>query len=141
MHKIYSRPRIRIPRIRIRKKMFKNTKIEKMMTLIIIITIAFLTCKIILDAILPIFDSLCENRAQSIATIISNEKATTVMEKHSYDEMYTIEKDNEGNITMIKSNIISINEITSEVANKIQEEMDNKENENIQIPLRKFYRI
>lgn len=139
MHKIYSRPRIRIPKIIIQsRKRIQNEKIKKMTTMLVILIIAFSTVKLILDAVLPIFDTLCENRAKSIATIISNEQATNVMREHTYDELFTIEKDNSGNITMIKSNVIPINEIISDVANKIQEEINRRGRENIEIALRKF---
>jgi len=139
MHKIYSRPRIRIPKIIIQsRKRIQNEKIKKMTTMLVILIIAFSTVKLILDAVLPIFDTLCENRAKSIATIISNEQATNVMREHTYDELFTIEKDNSGNITMIKSNVIPINEIISDVANKIQEEINKRGRENIEIALRKF---
>ena len=103
-----------------------------------IFTIAFLTVKIILDSVLPIFDTLCENEAKSIATIVSNEQATNVMREHSYDELFTIEKDSDGNITMIKSNVVPINEIISDVANKIQIELDNKGRDDIEIALGSF---
>lgn len=139
MHKIYSRPRIRIPKAIIEKK--HNNNLRKVIKIFLILIIAFSTVKLILDSVLPIFDSLCENRASSIATIVSNEQATNVMKDHSYDELFTIEKDNDGNIKMIKSNVIAINEIISDVANKIQIELDNKGKEDIEIALRKFYRI
>lgn len=142
MHKIYSRPRIRIPRIIIQSKnRIQSEKAKKMTTMLVILIIAFSTVKLILDAVLPIFDTLCENRAKSIATIISNEQATNVMREHTYDELFTIEKDNSGNIRMIKSNVIPINEIISDVANKIQEEINNRGRENIEIALRKLFRI
>lgn len=137
MHKIYSRPRIRIPKIffQARNEM-KNKKARKLIKILLVVMIAFLTVKFSLDSVLPIFDTLCENEAKSIATIVSNEQATNVMREHSYDELFTIEKDTEGNITMIKSNVIPINEIISDVANKIQIELDNKGRDNIQIALR-----
>ncbi len=142
MPKIYSRPRIRIPRIIMQsKKRIKNPKAKKMTTIVVILIIAFSTAKLILDAVLPIFDTLCENRAKSIATLVSNEQATNVMKQHSYDELFTIEKDNNGNISMIKANVIAINEIISDVANKIQEEIDNRGREDVQIAMRKFHRI
>ena len=130
MSKIYSRPRIKIPKIILNNRSInlnkeKNAKVAK---IIIILIIAFSTMKIVLDAVYPIFDTLCENRAKSIATIISNEEATNVMKEHSYDEMFTIEKDSENNIAMIKSNVISINEIISDVAIKIQQRLDNSLN-------------
>lgn len=142
MHKIYSRPRIRIPKVVIQSgKKIQSKKAKKMTTTIIVLVIAFSTVKIVLDSILPIFDVLCENRAKSIATIVSNEQATNVMREHTYDDIFSIEKDNDGNITMIKSNVIPINEIISDVANKIQEDLNAKGREDIKIALRKFYWI
>lgn len=142
MSKIYSRPRIRIPKIvtHTGKKM-QSKKAKKMAKMFLILIIAFSTVKVILDAVLPIFDTLCENKAKSIATIISNEQATNVMKEHSYEELFSIEKDNNGNITMIKTNVVPINEIISDVAVKIQEEINKRGRENIQIALRKLYRI
>ena len=129
MYKIYSRHRIRWP------KKLNSKKGKRMLKVIIILMIALTVAKIILDSILPVFDKLCEEKAMSIATIISNNKATEVMAEHTYDELFTIEKDNNGNITMIKSNVIPINEIISDVAVRIQEELEKREDDIIQIPL------
>lgn len=109
-----------------------------MLKICCILFIAFSTVKLILDAVLPIFDTLCENKAKSIATIISNEEATNVMREHSYDELFTIEKDKNGDITMIKSNVVPINEIISDVAVKIQNKIDERGRENIEIALGSF---
>ena len=118
MHKIYTRHRIRIPKIKI------NTENR--------------LPKTILNAITPIFNTLCEERAKSIATIISNEEATNVMREHTYEDLFTIEKDSNGNITMIKSNVFTINEIISDVANNIQEQLDKKGKDNIIIAVGSF---
>ena len=140
MHKIYSRPRIRIPKI-IRKRTFVDQrKRQKMSTIWCILIIALITLSIILKSILPIFDELCENRAMSIATVVSNEQATKVMNEHSYDEIFNIEKDSNGNIKMIKSNMVVINQIISDVAVKIQQEIDKKGREDVEIALREFFR-
>lgn len=144
MHKIYSRPRIKIPNIKLniikknkRRGNINNNEINgNKFKIIIIVTIAFITVRIILGAIYPIFDTLCEAKAKSIATIISNEEATNVMKGHSYEEFFTVEKDSNNNITMIKSNIVKINEITSDIAGRIQKRIDNTERENIEIALR-----
>ena len=92
----------------------------------------------IIDTVTPIFETLCINKSKSMATIISNTETMNVMKSHSYDELFTIEKDADGNVTMIKSNMVSINEITSEIATNIQKELDNKGRENIQIALGSF---
>ena len=137
--KIYSRPRIRLPKLFFSNNGDKNLKRkQKIAKIFIIMVIAFSTVKIVLDAISPIFDALCEDKAKSIATIISNNEATNVMKDHTYDELFTIEKDNDGNITMIKSNIIPINEIISDVAVKIQTSINERGRENIRIALGSF---
>ena len=142
MSKIYSRPRIRIPKFLLNNsKKLTTKKGKKLIKILAILSIAFVTAKLVLDSILPIFDTLCANKAKSIATIVSNEQATNVMKNYSYDELFTIEKDNNGNINMIRSNIIVINEIISDVANRIQEDLDTRGGENVEIALRKFYRL
>lgn len=141
MSKIYSRPRIRIPKVFNLKSKSKNKNFEKKQKLakiFIILIIAFSTIKIVLDAILPIFDTLCKDKAKSIATIISNEQATVVMREHQYDELFSFEKDNDGNIIMIKSNIGPINEIISDVAVKMQNQIDEKGRDDIEIALGSF---
>ena len=137
--KIYSRPQIKIPPIFSNNIGDKNLKRkQKIVKIFIIMVIAFSTVKIVLDAILPIFDTLCKDKAKSIATIIANEEATNVMKEHTYDELFTLEKDKDGNITMIKSNIIAINEIISDVAVKIQNTINQRGRENIEIALGSF---
>lgn len=140
MDKIYSRPRIKLPNFsKIRLKNNPNSKnVKKSLKLIIILLIAIATAKYIIDTATPIFETLCINKSKSMATIISNTETMNVMKSHSYDELFTIEKDADGNVTMIKSNMVSINEITSEIATNIQKELDNKGRENIQIALGSF---
>ena len=114
---------------------------KKLIMIIIVLIIAFSTMKYVLDAVSPIFDTLCEGNAKSIATTISNEQALEVMKNYTYDDMFIVEKDANDNITMIKSNVTNMNEITSKIALKIQQELDNTQREDIQIALRKFYRM
>ena len=109
MHKIYSRPRLKIPKVVIHMKNNKERS-GKRAKILIIVVIAFMTLAFIISAVTPIFDTLCKNEAISIATIIANNKATEVMAKHTYDELFSIEKDESGNIKMIKSNVIPIND-------------------------------
>ena len=85
MSKIYSRRRIKIP-----EKFLNNVEKRKILIKIsITIIISFFIIKVSLNGILPIFDTLCEDKAKSIATIISNEQATNVMKEHSYDEIFS----------------------------------------------------
>ena len=141
MAKIYSRPRIRFPKF-LQNRGDNSKKIsKKVITILIILIIAFSTVGYVLKAVSPIFDTLCESKAKSIATNISNEKAIEVMKDYSYEDMFTVEKDENGNITMIKSNITNMNLINSKIALNVQNEFDNLGREDIEIALRKFYRV
>ncbi len=140
MYKIYSRPRIRIPKIFFNNGKIDKKKFRKSFYVIIVLLIAFSVLKYVLNTVSPIFDTLCESRAKSIATTVVNEESLNTMQNYSYDDMFTIEKDSIGNITMIKSNVTNINKITSEIAINIQKSLDKRGREDIEIALRKFYR-
>ena len=124
MHKIYSRKRILYAR--------------KLTDITIIITIAFIVVVIVCKAIGPVFDTLCKDEAKGLATLITNKEATSVMGKYNYTDLFSIEKDEHGNILMIKSNIFPINEIISSIPIKIQEDINNQGRDNIKIALGTF---
>ena len=139
MHKIYSRPRIQLFKIfnkdENNKYNKKIKKFKKMMPLVIIILIGFSTARYVFSRVLPIFELFCRHESKSIATIISNEEATNVMRNYEYEDLFLIDKDSEGKINLIKSNMISINEITSDIAKNIQMELNKIERSNIEIPI------
>lgn len=132
MDSIYSRKRIRIP------KTMNSKKNSKKIKFIIIITIAVLTFVITIQSINPVFETLCKDKAKSIATIICNEETTQIIKDYQYEDLVTIYKDTNENITMIKSNIITINLIISDVAEKIQKRIDNTTQEKVEITLGNF---
>lgn len=134
---IYSRPRLKMPQFVGYKRRDKQRS-RKRASLILVVFIAFTTLKIVLDAVTPIFNTLCQNKAISMATLISNNKATEVMQKHTYDELFSIEKDENGSITLIKANVVPINEITSDIAVKIQEEINKQGRDKVEIALGSF---
>ena len=136
MHKIYSRKRLILPNFKYTQKLTKNTnKIKKIFS---VFFIAFLVLIISWKAVNPVFYTICREKAKSTATVISNEEATAVMKKYNYEDLFSIEKDNKGNITMIKSNIFPINEIISTIPLKIQERINQKGRDNIKIALGTF---
>lgn len=97
MDKIYSRKRLIIPKANISifyKDNKENNKIViKLLKIFIIITIAISTFNKIVEAIEPIIEKQCQINAKSIATKISNEQATAVMSKYSYDDLCKVTKD------------------------------------------------
>lgn len=134
MDKIYSRRKWRFSA----KKGNVKIKNGKISCLIVVLVIAFITTAKVIGAVTPIFNYLGTNKVKSIATIIMNDQVTDVIKIHTYDEMFTIEKDMNENVSMIKSNVMAINEITSNIAVKIQERLDELDREELEIPLGSF---
>lgn len=137
MDKIYSRKRIKIPKIEYRNPK-ENKKIRKTITTAMIVCIAVVVFYQIIQSISPILDTLCINKAKSIATIISNDDATKVMSNYTYDDIITIHKDESNNINMVESNIIVMNEIISNVASVIQKDLDKLDSGDVYIRLGSF---
>ena len=132
--KIFSRNRIKLPYIKINK--IKNNKdLRKIAKIIAILTIAIIVLKIALNATIPIVDEQCRTMAKSIATKISNDEATKVMANYEYEDFCRVEKDENGNITMISANMITINEVISDIPIRIQEDLEKEENNTFTIKL------
>lgn len=126
MDKIYSRKRIKLPKVKFNNKNLGefNSKNAKRIKILVIVVIAVFVAILIIKAIEPVINKQSIVVAKSIATKISNEQATAVMANYKYQDLCSIEKDENGNIKMIKSNIIPVNEIISDIAVKIQDELN-----------------
>lgn len=140
MDKIYSRKKIHIPNIVYGKfnNNFEKDKKLKFVKIMTILIIAILVANVIIKAMNPIIDTLCRDKAKSIATMISNEKATKVMANYEYEDIMTINRDSNNNITMIKANVITINKIISDVALEIQKALNEQRDEDLYVRLGSF---
>lgn len=131
MDKIYSRHRIRIPKI----KENKNNKIRKMYFTIITYAITIFTSWYTLKSIDPIFEGLCTTKALGIATEITNRKTSEVLAKYNYKETVQITKSEDEKNNILKTDVVLLNEIMSDIAIEVQKEIDNLSNQNIEIPM------
>ena len=133
-YKIYSRPRLNLVFFKNSPKSHRSRrKLKKIMPIFGVLFIAILTCFSVWSFINPIFETLCEDKAKSVATLITNEETTNIMKKYNYDTFFTIEKDEKGNVQMINANVLKINEVTSDIAINIQNRLDEKQKNNIYI--------
>ena len=112
----------------------KNKLKRKIVKITIISIVIVLIAQLFFCYFEPVFEAMCEEKVKSLATIITNQQSTIVMNKYQYDELYTIEKDTNGNIVIIKSNVVPINNLISDLTENIQKEFDKIENPKIQIP-------
>ena len=137
--KIFSRNRIQIPNV-IFFKSGNNKNLSKISTIIAILSIAIIVLNTVIRAINPIIEEQCRTMAKSIATKISNDEATKVMANYDYEDFVKIEKDDEGNIKMISANMITINEVISDIPIRIQEDLEKDENNTFTLKFRKYIR-
>lgn len=130
--KIFSRRRIRIPKI---IKNRNEYKVKKCIKIITIILIAILVVKVIINAVNPIIEERCKSLANTISTRICNEQATKVMANYEYNDFCQIIKDDNDNIKMISVNMITINKIISDIPVYILDELNKEENNTFNIRL------
>lgn len=136
--KIFSRNKIRIPQFLPKKNAPKGKEKRRFVQVVCIILIGFTFAYFVLQSIKPIMEQQCRNMAKSIATKISNNEATEVMKKYSYDDLLIITKDENGNVKMVGTNVITVNEIISDIPIHIQEALEKSENNSFHIRLGSF---
>lgn len=124
MDKIYTRPKIRI-RMRYKLSIF--------FILLIVITIILLN-----QVIYPLISEKCIYKAKVLVTQISNQETEEIMKKYTYKDLVHVEEDTEGNITFLESNVVLINQIKSEIVNKIQNRFIETQNTSIEMKLGSF---
>lgn len=131
MDSIYSRKRIKIPNIK--GFYINNRNAKKFFSIFIIMLIAFLTFYYILKSLNPIFESLCMEKARELGTYIMNEAGNRVLDNTDYKDIVTIERDEDGRV--LKTDVVIINKIASDIALEAEKQFKELENERIKIPL------
>ncbi len=131
MDKIYSRKRIKIPKVQVFYKNNKNAK--KFFSIFIIIFIAILTFYSVFKSINPIFDKLCLEKTMQIGTNIINNASNVVLDNIDYSNIVSIEKDEKNNI--LKTDVVTINKIASDIALEVQKQFDDLKDSYIYIPI------
>ncbi|MBQ2917211.1 MAG: sporulation protein YunB [Clostridia bacterium] len=131
MDSIYSRKRIKIPKV---KGFYTNNKnAKKFFSIFIIILIAISTFYNLYKSINPIFDTLCIEKARSLGTYIMNNASNIVLDDIDYKNIVSIEEV-EGN-RVLKTDVVIINKIASDIALEAEKQFKELENEKIEIPI------
>lgn len=133
MDKIYSRTRIRIPRVIYGGKN-GNKNYQKIIKIILILIIAVLVMLNILNAINPIFEKICRDKAKSMITVEVNRITTDKIDKYQNSEMITIKQDENGNIQLLQVNSRPLNSMISEITNDIQNSLEDNDKITSYIP-------
>jgi len=131
MDSIYSRKRIKIPKV---KGFYTNNKnAKKFFSIFIIMLISIITFYNLYKTITPIFEGLCIEKAREIGTYIMNDASNKVLDNIDYNNIVTIEKDGENRV--LKTDVVIINKIASDIALEAERQFKELENEKIKIPI------
>lgn len=137
VEKIFTRHKVRLPQIfKWKASPEKQKKKKRFMQVIAVFVIAFTFAYFVIQSIKPIMEEECKAMAKSISTKICNNEATEVMKKYEYEDLIVVTKDENGNIKMVGANIITINEIISDIPIRMQEELEKEENNTFNLKLR-----
>lgn len=133
MDKIYSRPRIKL--VKFKKEKFSYKKIKKTYFTILILIVSLLTGYNLLKSMDPIFEGLCLAKAQGIATEITNKKSSEVLLQYDYNNTVQIIKSEDGKNSILKTDIVILNRIISDIAIEIQKALNEVGKQEIKIPV------
>lgn len=131
MDYIYSRKRIKFPKIVIYKE--NKRKINKLNIILIFFIILVIINLLIIKAISPVFNKLCEDKAKGVAILICNTNTSECIKQYNYSDFIIIHMDDDKNIRMLEANMKNINLVISDITEKIQKEINNSQNEELYI--------
>lgn len=131
MDTIYSRKRIKLPKIKGFYSDNKNAK--KFFSIFVIILISIITFYSIFKSLNPIFEGLCLEKTREIGTYIMNDASNKVLDNIDYSDIVKIEKDGTNNV--LKTDVVTINKIASDIALEAEKQFQELENETIKIPI------
>ncbi len=131
MDKIYSR--FRLPRI-VGASRLDNRK-KFLLVILLIILIAYITAVKIIDVINPMLERYARTYARATANKLANEATSQSMQNMTYQDLCEIEKDESGNIKLMKLNVINVNKICTDIGLKVQENLNNSLSSSFKIRL------
>lgn len=115
----------------------KKTEFKPIILVIISILLVFILSIILYDK--RIYPALLQVAESSIKAdtveCISKTSMELFDEEFNYDEMIIIDKDNEGNINMIRANTVKLNYLTSRLSIRCNEELQKMGEVGVEVPL------
>ena len=127
---IYSRKRIKIPKI---ENFHNNKNAKKFFSIFIILLITLITFYNIFKSLNPIFENLVLEKTNEIGIRIMNKASNNVLQNYDYGNVVLIE--NSENNKILKTDVVVINKIASEIALETESNFKKLKNETVNIPL------
>ena len=125
-------------RFGLKRNRYKRIDTKKVLILKTAITIILILkiFQIMTDIVEETLLSLCEAKVESIAITVSNKAIDDVMEDIKYEDLIKFDKSADGKILALKSDVVKMNNISSEIATLIQQMYDDLEDIYVYVPLR-----
>lgn len=129
-------------RFELKRRIFSKKQSKKIFLIkwLIILVLVILVFQKMTDLVEGTLHSLCEAKVESIGITVSNKAIDDVMDGIEYEDLIKFDKDSNGKIIALKSDVVEMNNISSEIATKIQKIYDELEDIYVYVPLREFYR-
>lgn len=120
-----------------KSKIFFKIKYPKLILVIIVIFLVFNSILYVFEKnILPTALLISEERLKKEATEIINETALDIYSNDfDYSKIIIIDKDNDGNITLLRADTVKLNYLSSKLVLSMNKKIDELEELGIKIPL------
>ena len=117
-------------------RLFGQMNVKKPFVLFVILIATVLISSIsFIKGIMPTIKVACESRAKALGVQITEETVKEFIENVEYNTLMNITYNEQGKIIAINANIIELNRLSSEIAYKIQEKLNNLEKISVEIPM------
>lgn len=115
----------------------KRKKLSSFFTFFIILMLVTGMLIYALTVMRPAFSSLAQNRAKELASRIINEAISDKIasERTEYSDIVEFERDNDNNISAVKSNLSGISKLKSDLTLKILEKISSIDQSTLKVPL------
>lgn len=115
-------------------KGFYNSKnAKRFFSIFIILVITIFTFYSLFKSLNPVFESLALEKAREIGTKVMNEASNKILENYDYENIVAIE--NNENSKVLKTDVVLINKIASQIALEAESRLQQLKNDTISIPI------
>ena len=130
MDTIYSRKRIKIPKV---KGFYCNKNAKRFFSIFVIFIIMVFTFYNLFRTLNPVFESLALEKARQIGIKIMNESSNKILENYNYEDIVKVEETDSSKV--LKTDVVVINKIASQIALEAERKFQELEKDVIGIPI------
>ena len=116
----------------------RKTKSRRFTIFLICLLLPIIIFEAITLLIEPSIMALCQIRATSIGVSVSSTAVKEVMNDINYTDLVTLERDNNGKIIALQAKVIEMNQLSSQIAAKMQELYSQINDAYVKIPIGNF---